>query len=207
MPHIMPRMSDERPWVASYPSDVPHSIAPMPSESVFGLLESAAGRFHDRPAIAWFGKHLSYKQLLHEVELCSAMLAGLGIRDPRPGQLEEVLRRTREEHDQRHRHDVGRIPVGQVELDRHPAARDRIGVLRPRMAAGIRESDGRLDRLTLQVCGPGELRRLGRRGEGALADRALRVDSAEAGVGPTVDRLERVDDLLPHRCGRHGRSD
>jgi len=80
MPHIMPRMSGERPWLSTYPADVPHSIAPFPSESVFGLLESAATRFPDRPAIAWFGKHLSYRQLLHEVEVCSAMLAGLGIR-------------------------------------------------------------------------------------------------------------------------------
>src|SRR4051812_31190682 len=80
MPHIMPRMRGERPWLASYPSDVPRSIAPLPAESVFGLLESAAGRFPDRPAIAWFGKHLSYRQLLREVELCSAMLAGLGVR-------------------------------------------------------------------------------------------------------------------------------
>ena len=80
MPHIMPRMSDERPWVVSYPSDVPRSIAPFPSESVFGLLGSAAERFPDRPAIAWFGNHLSYRELLHEVELCSAMLAGLGVR-------------------------------------------------------------------------------------------------------------------------------
>ena len=76
----MPRMSGERPWLSTYPADVPHSIAPFPSESVFGLLESAAARFPDRPAIAWFGKHLSYRQLLHEVEVCSAMLAGLGIR-------------------------------------------------------------------------------------------------------------------------------
>jgi len=59
---------------------VPHSLAPLPSESVFGLLESAAARFPDRPAIAWFGKHLSYRQLLREVEVCSAMLAGLGVR-------------------------------------------------------------------------------------------------------------------------------
>src|SRR6476620_3537524 len=43
MPHIMPRMSDERPWLSTYPADVPHSIAPLPAESVFGLLESAAG--------------------------------------------------------------------------------------------------------------------------------------------------------------------
>src|SRR6478736_7031889 len=80
MPHIMPRMSEERPWLPTYPADVPHSIAPLPAESVFGLLESAAGRFPDRPAIAWFGKHLSYRRLLREVERCSAVLAGLGIR-------------------------------------------------------------------------------------------------------------------------------
>src|SRR6478672_2165945 len=80
MPHIMPRMSGERPWLSTYPADVPHSITPLPSESVFGLLESAAARFPDRPAIAWFGKHLSYRQLLREVELCSAMLAGFGVR-------------------------------------------------------------------------------------------------------------------------------
>src|SRR3954464_8993492 len=80
MPHIMPRMSDERPWLSTYPQDVPPSIAPFPDESLFSLLESAAGRFPDRPAIAWFGRHLSYRELLHEVELCSAMLAGLGVR-------------------------------------------------------------------------------------------------------------------------------
>jgi len=80
MPHIMPRMSGERPWLSTYPADVPHSLAPLPSESVFGLLESAAARFPDRPSIAWFGKHLSYRQLLREVEVCSAMLAGLGVR-------------------------------------------------------------------------------------------------------------------------------
>src|SRR4029079_2846289 len=80
MPHIMPRMSGERPWLSTYPADVPHSIAPFPSERFFGLLEWAAARFPDRPAIAWFGKHLSYRELLHEVEVCSAMLAGLGIR-------------------------------------------------------------------------------------------------------------------------------
>jgi long-chain acyl-CoA synthetase len=80
MPHIMPRMSEERPWLASYPSDVPRSLAPYPEESVFAMLESSARRFPDRPAIAWFGKHLTYAQLLGEVERCSAMLAGLGVR-------------------------------------------------------------------------------------------------------------------------------
>ena len=65
--------------MASYPPDVPHSLEPYPDESVFAVLESAAGRFPDRPAIAWFGAHLSYRDLLAEVDRCSAMLAGLGV--------------------------------------------------------------------------------------------------------------------------------
>jgi long-chain acyl-CoA synthetase len=44
------------------------------------MLEASARRFPDRPAIAWFGKQLSYAQLLAEVERCSAMLAGLGVK-------------------------------------------------------------------------------------------------------------------------------
>jgi long-chain acyl-CoA synthetase len=79
MPHIMPRMSNERPWLASYPADVPRSLAPYPEEGVFELLISAARRFPERPAIAWFGRHLTYAELLAEVERCSAMLVSLGV--------------------------------------------------------------------------------------------------------------------------------
>jgi len=64
----------------TYPSDVPQSLAPYPDESVFSMLDSAARRFPDRPAVAWFGAHMRYDELLREVERCSAMLAGLGVR-------------------------------------------------------------------------------------------------------------------------------
>ena len=72
-------MSDVRPWLTSYPPDVPQTLAPYPEESVFTLLDASARRFPARPAIAWFGKHLRYADLLAEVERCSAMLAGLGV--------------------------------------------------------------------------------------------------------------------------------
>ena len=73
-------MSDHRPWFRTYPPDVPQTLAPYPDESVFTLLvDSAAAGSPTRPAIALFGKHLSYGELLHEVERCSAMLAGLGV--------------------------------------------------------------------------------------------------------------------------------
>jgi long-chain acyl-CoA synthetase len=76
---MMPRMTDHRPWFASYAPDVPKTLEPYPQESLFSLLEAAAGRHPDRPAVAWFGKCTTYRQLLEEVERCSAMLARLGV--------------------------------------------------------------------------------------------------------------------------------
>jgi long-chain acyl-CoA synthetase len=76
---MMPRMTGHRPWFASYPPDVPKSLEPYPDESLFSLLEAAAARHPDLPAVAWFGKRMTYRQLLGEVERCSAMLARLGV--------------------------------------------------------------------------------------------------------------------------------
>ncbi|HEY7478032.1 MAG TPA: long-chain fatty acid--CoA ligase [Actinomycetota bacterium] len=72
-------MTDHRPWFASYPPGVPHSLEPYPEESMFSMLEASARRFPENPALAWFGKHMSYSGLLAEVERCSAMLAGMGV--------------------------------------------------------------------------------------------------------------------------------
>ena len=41
-----------------------------------------------RPAIAFFGKHLTYRELLQEVERFSAVLAGLGVEPRRPGRAD-----------------------------------------------------------------------------------------------------------------------
>jgi long-chain acyl-CoA synthetase len=76
---MMPRMTDHRPWFASYASDVPKTLEPYPHESLFAILEAATGRHPDLPALAWFGAHMPYGELLEEVERCSAMLAGLGV--------------------------------------------------------------------------------------------------------------------------------
>ena len=75
----MARVIDHRPWFASYPSGVPKTLEPYPEISVFQMLEGSARRFSDRPAIAWFGRKLSYAETLREAERCSAMLAGLGV--------------------------------------------------------------------------------------------------------------------------------
>ncbi len=72
-------MTEHRPWFASYPHYVPRTLEPYPDISVFGMLEASARRFLDKPAIAWFGRHLNYRWLVQEVERCSAVLTGLGV--------------------------------------------------------------------------------------------------------------------------------
>jgi long-chain acyl-CoA synthetase len=73
-------VTEQRAWLSSYPSGVPHSLEPYPDVSLFGMLEASARRFPDRPAIAWLGRHLTYEWLLREVERFSAVLEGLGVR-------------------------------------------------------------------------------------------------------------------------------
>ncbi|MFL5737878.1 MAG: long-chain-fatty-acid--CoA ligase [Actinomycetota bacterium] len=81
-------MTDHRPWLASYPSDVPHTLEPYPEASVFSMLERSASVWPENTAIAFLGKHLSYRELLRDVERFSAVLALLGVgRDDRVGLL------------------------------------------------------------------------------------------------------------------------
>lgn len=72
-------MTEHRPWFASYQVEVPRTLEPYPRTSVFSMLESSARRFPDRPAMAWFGRHMSYRFLLAEVERFSAVLSTLGV--------------------------------------------------------------------------------------------------------------------------------
>src|SRR5512144_2215703 len=73
-------MAVERPWLGRYPSQVPATVGPIPDENVYEMLRSAAERFPHRPAIAWFGRHLSYRELEHECGAFAAVLEGLGVR-------------------------------------------------------------------------------------------------------------------------------
>jgi long-chain acyl-CoA synthetase len=73
-------MTEHRPWFRTWRSGVAKSAEPYPDVSVFSLLGDAAAEFPDRPAIAFLGKHISYRALLEEVERFSGVLAGLGVR-------------------------------------------------------------------------------------------------------------------------------
>lgn len=69
-----------RPWLGSYPEGIPPSLEPYPEVGLFSLLEGSAGGFPRNTALAFFGKHITYAELLAEAERCSAVLAALGVR-------------------------------------------------------------------------------------------------------------------------------
>ncbi|HET7236055.1 MAG TPA: long-chain fatty acid--CoA ligase [Actinomycetota bacterium] len=72
-------MTSHQPWFANYPEGAAHSLEPYPEMSAFGMLENAARTHPDATAVAWFGAKTSYRNLLGEVERCSAALEGLGV--------------------------------------------------------------------------------------------------------------------------------
>jgi long-chain acyl-CoA synthetase len=78
-------MSEHRPWYASYPDGVPTTLEPYPETSLYSILESAARRHPEGPAIAFWlpgapmGKTLTYRELLAQVEQFSRVLASLGV--------------------------------------------------------------------------------------------------------------------------------
>jgi len=73
-------MTDHRPWFHTWRAGVPKTVAPFPRQSVFSILADAAAGFPGSTAIAFLGKHLTYRELLAEVERFSAVLAGLGVK-------------------------------------------------------------------------------------------------------------------------------
>ncbi len=72
-------MTEARPWHATYPPDVPTTLEPYPTSPCSRCCEAPRPGFPDRPALAFFGPHMSYATLLPEVERFSAVLAGLGV--------------------------------------------------------------------------------------------------------------------------------
>ncbi|HVM12205.1 MAG TPA: long-chain fatty acid--CoA ligase [Actinomycetota bacterium] len=70
----------ERSWLTSYPPEVPHSLEPYPERSLYSVLEGSVQRFPDQPAIAFFGKRLTYAELEREVVRFAGVLASMGVR-------------------------------------------------------------------------------------------------------------------------------
>jgi long-chain acyl-CoA synthetase len=73
----------ERPWMASYPPGVPHTLAPYPEKPVWSLLQEAAEKHPDSPAVVFpiapMARRLTYSQLASEAEQFAKALASLGV--------------------------------------------------------------------------------------------------------------------------------
>lgn len=70
---------EQRPWLASYPKAVPRTVGEIRSGNAYGMLVDASTRHPNRPAISWFGRHLSYRELERECGRFAAVLSSLGV--------------------------------------------------------------------------------------------------------------------------------
>jgi long-chain acyl-CoA synthetase len=72
------RLLVERPWVARYDQGVPTTLA-IPPVPLTRLLDVAAERFGERPALRYLDQTLTYRELLSEVNRFAQALQRLGI--------------------------------------------------------------------------------------------------------------------------------
>jgi long-chain acyl-CoA synthetase len=76
---VMTMVSSPEPWLAHYPKEVPRTVEPIPDINAYQMLAGSAERHPDRPALAWFGRHLTFAELEGETARFSAALARLRI--------------------------------------------------------------------------------------------------------------------------------
>lgn len=69
---------DTRPWLKSYSQGIPRDIE-IPDVSLTQILDDTAKRFPRRRALAFFGRSLTYSQLLSEVDHFAGALRTLGV--------------------------------------------------------------------------------------------------------------------------------
>src|SRR5436189_4790441 len=69
----------ERPWFARWPADLPRSLT-YPDVPVQDLLRRTAGQHGDRPAVTFYGKTLTYRDLDAAVDRFAAGLRTIGVR-------------------------------------------------------------------------------------------------------------------------------
>ena len=70
-------MTENFPWFASYPSDVPHEINPDCFDSIPAVLDSVANEFPDRVAYSNMGVGLTYRRTVELSKDFAAYLQGL----------------------------------------------------------------------------------------------------------------------------------
>jgi long-chain acyl-CoA synthetase len=69
----------EKPWFRFYPKEVPHSID-YPNITLSEALKQSAQKFPDNPAIIYFGRPISYRELDEMVDRFASALQDLGVK-------------------------------------------------------------------------------------------------------------------------------
>jgi long-chain acyl-CoA synthetase len=67
-----------KPWLASYDSGVPATLE-IPEDSIPQAFKKVADQYGEKPAIIFYGKQLSFRELQQQVEALASSLGGLGI--------------------------------------------------------------------------------------------------------------------------------
>src|SRR3954464_1423621 len=70
---------DARPWLSSYPTEVPHDYD-IPSVPLTRFLDDAAESFPTAIAVTFLGTTLTYARLRSDVDSFAGALAALGVR-------------------------------------------------------------------------------------------------------------------------------
>ena len=70
----------DKPWLAQYDADVPHSLQPYPEKTLLDYLAALAREHPLRPALLFKGGEMSYGQLARDSDAFAAALTELGVR-------------------------------------------------------------------------------------------------------------------------------
>jgi long-chain acyl-CoA synthetase len=71
----------EKPWLKSYPKNVPTEIGALPSSSIGDLLTAACKQFASRPAFTCMGKDISYAEVERQSAAFGAYLQSKGLQN------------------------------------------------------------------------------------------------------------------------------
>lgn len=71
-------MTEQRPWLKSYPEEIPHTLS-YSNEPVQNYLKRTAEEFPNKVAIHFMGKEISYKELYQDSLKFAGYLQGLGL--------------------------------------------------------------------------------------------------------------------------------
>ncbi len=69
----------QRPWLKSYPENVPHEISDLKHLSVAGLIEEACNKYSSRVAFSCMGKNLTYSEVFEKSTNIAAFLQSKGL--------------------------------------------------------------------------------------------------------------------------------